>query len=53
MKKKEMTVAEYLKMPDVYPLTEGEHYIPYLMRGIPPDIHLTDLKEWIEFKAKS
>lgn len=42
-----MTVSEFLKAPDVYPLTEGEPYIPIVMRAIPPDVELTDLDEFL------
>lgn len=47
---KRMTVAEFLKTPDTYPLKEGEPYISGVMRAIPPDIVLTDLDEY--FKPK-
>lgn len=48
MKKQKMTVDEFLKTPNVHPLTEGEPYIPIIGRAIPPDVELTDLKEWCE-----
>lgn len=38
--KKKMTLSEFLKTPNVYPLTEGERYIPGIMRAIPPDVEI-------------
>ena len=47
-RKQKMTVSEFLKTPDVHPLTEGKPFIPVIMRAIPPDIELTDINEWIQ-----
>ncbi len=51
-KKQKMTVAEFLKTPNVYPLTEGGRYIPGTTRAIPPNIELTDLKESLQLRRK-
>ena len=42
---KEMTVEEFLRTPNTYPLTGGGRYIPVIMRAIPPDVELTDLND--------
>ncbi len=47
MAKTKMTVSEFLRTPNVYPLAEGKPYLPVVMRTIPPDIELTDLDEWL------
>ena len=43
MTKKQMTICEFLRTPNVYPLTEGEPYLCIqvsIIRAIPPDVEI-------------
>ncbi len=42
MTKEQMTIGEFRKTPNVYPLTEGERYDSLTGRGIPPEIEIID-----------
>ena len=42
MTKQKMTLKEFLKTPDFFPLSEGERYVSGIMRGIPPDIEIIE-----------
>lgn len=42
MTKRKMTLREFLKTPDFFPLSEGGRYVSGVMRGIPPDIEIIE-----------
>ena len=42
MAKEQMTITEFRKTPNIYPLTEGERYDTLTGRGIPSEIEIID-----------